>query len=82
MYVYGISMAVGPVAPPVASGVDLTRAPFKQCGGAPIGEIWGMAMKMHCNPGTRGRYMYVYNNMEYPTSIRMCEARIAGTSRY
>ena len=77
-----VSMAVGPVAPPNASGAELTSAPFKQCGGDPIRDAWGMAVKMTCNPGASGRYMYVYNNVQTPLSLKVCEVYIRGTGRY
>ena len=77
-----VSVAVGPVVPPVASGANLASAPFKQCGGAPTIDGWGFAVKMTCNPGTSGRYMYVYNNVQTPTSLRVCDVHIAGTGRY
>ena len=74
-----LSVAVGPVAPPVASGAVLTGADFKQCRGNPISSWMGGAMSMTCNADTTGRYMYVYNNLQTPTNIRICEVYIEGT---
>ena len=74
-----LSVAVGPVAPPVASGAVLTGADFKQCGGNPISSMMGLGMSMTCNADTTGRYMYVYNNLQTPTNIRICDVYIEGT---
>ena len=77
--VSSLSVAVGPVAPPVASGAVLTSADFKQCGGNPTSLVMGAGMSMSCNPGTTGRYMYIYINLQTPTNIRICDVLIAGT---
>ena len=73
-------MAVGPVAPPVASGADLTQSPFKQCGAMEITTHIGY-YEERCNPGTHGRYMYVYINRQESSVLNICEIFIVGASR-
>ena len=83
-----LSIAVGRMAPTsdyLNFGVKLSRVPFKPCGDNPeYGTTTDgtLAMKIKCNSGTHGRYVYLYNNDQDPATLTLCEIFIDGTSRY
>ena len=74
------AMAVGPVAPPVTSGVDLTKSPFKQCGAKEINTDAGY-YEERCDTGIHGRYMYIFIKQQEPSVLNICEIFIAGASK-
>ena len=74
-------MAAGPKSPPVTSGVDLTKAPFKKCSEEPATFLYGYHTK-NCKPGTHGRYMYIYNERQEPSALHICEINFEAHGRY
>ena len=75
------AMSVGPNAPLVTSAFDLTKAPFKQCGANVTMSPRGYYVEK-CNPGAHGRYMYIYDKRQEPSTIHICEIDIDAASRY
>ena len=75
---------MGTEAPPIPSGVDLTTAPFKQCGANDTIRYGGWYSKYleKCNPGTYGRFMYIYNKGQGSTRLNLCDVTIDIESRY
>ena len=79
-------MALGPEALPVTSDVDFSNAMFKQCGAydkktETISHIHKMLVEM-CNPGTHGRYMYVYDKLNKTHGVQICEIHVVASSKY
>ena len=77
-------MAIGTEVPPIPSGVDLTKAPFKQCGAMQTHHYYGAQPKYFekCYPGTHGRFMYIYHKGQGSTRLSLCDVLIAAESRY
>ena len=68
---------MGPVVPPVASGVELTDGRLKKCVASSRWPYGDSGVIVYCSSGARGRYLYIY--IDWEAWINICEVAIGAT---